>query len=183
VQLSSKKEMLTLSSVGYSIGGTNPSTGKIPSIKLKGLSFYELAKNKKLFLESIQIVNPEIAITLPKTKPAKQNSSRIGQLNKYPFDPNQLASVEINEMTVKGAKISGLYDSLLSVDNIGFRLNHFLLHPDTIAKLNLPFHSKSFDLAVSNFNYRVDTLNKIHLDSILYHSKPSQVELYAFSFI
>jgi hypothetical protein len=97
VQLSSKKEMLTLSSVGYSIGGTSPSKGKIPSIKLNGLSFFELAKDKKLFLKSIQIVNPEIAITLPETKPARENSSRIGQLNKYPFDPNQLASVQINE--------------------------------------------------------------------------------------
>lgn len=177
--LSSKLKTIEVDSISLSLG-LHPIAATLPSVRLNGLSFYELVQNRNLLLEDLEIAYPVLRISLPESKGVRKQE-RFAQLNRYPFDQNIIASVQIQSSSVIDAKILGLSDSLMSIGNVDFSLTNFILHPDSIAVHNLPFHSESFDLSVSDLNYRISPLNKISAAEVNYASKPSKITIDSFS--
>ncbi len=178
--LSSKSKTFEFDSISLSLGEVNPIAAAIPSVKLTGLSFYELLQNRNLSADDLAIAYPVLRISLPESK-GSIKKERFAQLNRYPFDENKIASIQIQSTSILDAKILGLKDSLMSIGNVDFRLTNFILHPDSIALNNLPFHSESFDLSVSDLNYRINSLNKISAAKVNYASKPSTFTVDSFS--
>ena len=178
--LSSKLKTIEVDSISLSLRLPDPIAATVPSVKLNGLSFYELLQNKNLVLEELEIAYPVLSISLPESKGVTKQE-RFAQLNRYPFDQNIIASVRIQSSSLIDAKILGLNDSLMSIGNVDFRLTNFILHPDSIALHNLPFHSESFDLSVSDLNYRINSFSKISAAEVNYASKPSKFTVDSFS--
>ncbi len=171
VHLNSKDEKMELDGIHLTLNHESPIVGSIPSIEFTGLSFFDFTQLKKVIVKDLAVKNPTVQVAL-NTQGSRQNG-KFAQLNKYPFQTNQIASIQINHGSVQDARILGIKDSLLSIGNIGFQLNNFILHPDSIAKRNLPFHSEKFELTVSDVSYQINPMNKIQISMFDYRSKPS----------
>lgn len=182
IALNSKSKSLQLDNIMLSLSTANPVVGKIPWIELTGFSFFEFTQNKKLVLDAITVNAPEVNLAIPKMN-TNRKIEKFAQLNAYPFDTAQLAAIDIKNSTINNAKILGVKDSTLSVGNIGLSLTNFILHPDSIAKHNLPFHSEIFELTVSDVHYTFNPMNKIRIGLLDYRSKPSTVTIHSLSIV
>ncbi len=172
VILNSQNKALSLEDIRLSLTSANPISGSIPAINLKGFSFFDFTQNKKIIIDALTVNEPAIDLTIPK-KNTDKKIERFAQLNTYPFDTAQLASIDIKNSKIVNAKILGIKDSTLSVGNIGFSLTNFVLHPDSITRNNLPFHSEIFELSVEDVQYKFNAMNKIQIGQFDYRSKPS----------
>ncbi len=182
IALKSKNKNLRLNQTNFSINGKTPVMGVIPEMELMGFSFFDFTQNKQVIVDEVQLQSPEFQLSFPEKKPTLK-TNRFAQLNTYPFDTYKIEAIRVGNCKVTDARILGLRDSTLSVGNIGVTLTHFILHPDSIAKHNLPFHSEKFELSVADLAYKIDPHNKIEIGLLDYNSKPSTATIQSFALV
>ncbi len=182
IALNSKNKNLRLKQTRFSVNGKDPIIGTIPEMELTGLSFFDFTQNKKVIVDEVTVQSPELQLSFPEKKPTVK-TNRFAQLNTYPFDTGKVEAIRAGNCKITDARILGLRDSVLSVGNIGVTLTHFILHPDSISKHNLPFHSEKFELSVADLAYKIDPHNKIEIGLLDYNSKPSTATIQSLALV
>ena len=131
-------------------------TANVEEIRVVGVNFYQLLKNKNLSALSIKINGPKVIYYKPLEKDTTQSSSQLGTVIK-------VSDFQINDAyfqtfeTDRKTKVS-------DIKNLDFELGGVNLSERTLEK-NIPFTYKSFKMTCGDVFFQVNPLQSLKSSS------------------
>ncbi len=156
---------------------------QIDRFKLKGLSLYDIYKNKEVNISEIEFKNPKIQVF---NEHRDVNPENDGKSFKNPYDliKGYLKSVTVNDIIFTNVDFQFTSDSLGQRKSKKVALNYIdikNLHIDSLAGTNLsrPFYTEDIKISIKDFELAMrDSLNTLRFEELILSTAKSSIEVY-----
>ena len=153
---------------------------------LRGIRVWDYVKNKKLYVEGIQLDHPKVQMLQMSTVPQSDSTKTEGLLDKIPTPLKglRLAFVEVNQLSFSQSRIGHLQESSNRLPGLSFRLEDVFLDSTAITDTSRIWFSKEIELESEAALYHLpDSLYQLRVGHVALSTVQKRIHVESFQLI